>query len=93
MTTPPERWAIPKSVWLILLSWGLAVLVISGILSAWIWTNQIKAERAKDRAMCVMIDLITAGPTPPPGSTGDRARAVTGAMVAYRATLHCDNKE
>lgn len=92
-----EVWEIPRRVWGILASWGLAVLVLAGLLSFWIWNNQRAAERAqaeaereKDRAMCVMLDLFTSGPAPAPGPTGDRGRAVLAAMTAYQATLRCD---
>jgi hypothetical protein len=81
---------------MILASWGLAVLMIAGLLSYWIWSNQRDAERAqeraqleKDRAMCVMLDLFAAGPAPLNGPAGDRGRAVLAAMAAYQVTLHC----
>jgi hypothetical protein len=85
-----------RPVWQILLSWGLAVLVISGLLSFWIWTNQQKAaqerdraQRQQDQAMCVMLDLFTSGPPPVSGPEGDRGRAVIKAMTDYRKTLDC----
>lgn len=80
------EWEIPRRVWFVLFSWGLAVLVIAGLLSYWIW----HVQREKDRAMCTMTDLIMAGPTPVPGPAGDRGRAVLSAMRAYQSTLHCD---
>lgn len=79
------REPITRPVWFILLSWGLAVIVLTGVFSYWIWSN----EREQDRAMCVMLDLFTSGPSPDPGPAGDRGRAVLAAMVAYRATLDC----
>lgn len=92
-----EAWEIPRRVWGVLLSWGLAVLVLAGLLSFWIWSNQreaekaqVQAEREKDRAMCVMLDLFTAGPQPVAGPAGDRGRAVLAAMQAYQKTLRCD---
>jgi hypothetical protein len=95
---PSARWDIPRPVWTILLSWGAAVLMISALLSAWIWMNQRaaeaerdKAQREQDRAMCVMLDLFTSGPPPPAGAVGERGRAVVAAMTAYRATLQCDS--
>lgn len=90
------REPMSRPVWQILLSWGLAVLVISGLLSAWIWTNQRSAQHAaemaqhrSDRAMCAMLDLFTSGPPPVAGPAGDRGRAVVKAMNDYRATLDC----
>lgn len=95
--TPPERWEIPRRVWLVLLSWGLAVLLLAGLLSFWIWRNERQADAARDaarlqqdRAMCTMMDLIMSGPEPVAGPAGDRGRAVLAAMRAYRATLKCD---
>jgi hypothetical protein len=92
-----EVWEIPRRVWGVLASWGLAVLVLAGLLSFWIWTNQREAEQAqaraeleKDRAMCVMLDLFISGPPPPAGPAGDRGRAVVAAMTAYQVTLRCN---
>lgn len=102
MTTEPReprgaRERIPRPIWTILLSWGLAVLLISGLLSAWIWKNEreqdaenAKVQREQDQAMCAMLELFTAGPPPPAGAAGERGRAVLAAMIAYRATLQCD---
>jgi hypothetical protein len=94
--TGQNEWDIPRRVWFILLSWGLAVLMIAGLLSLWIWTNQERAATERDRAqaqqdqaMCVMLDLFTSGPEPVPGPAGERGRAVVTAMRAYRSTLEC----
>lgn len=92
------REPMSRPVWLVLLSWGLAVLIISGLLSAWIWKNEReqdaenqKVQREQDRAMCEMLDLFMGGPTPVPGPAGDRARAGLKAMGAYRQALKCDS--
>lgn len=91
-----EVWEIPRRVWFILLSWGLALFVSFGLLSFWIWDtgreSDRKATEAKarqDQAMCVMLDLFTSGPPPAAGPAGDRGRVILGAMTAYRATLDC----
>lgn len=95
--TPPERWEIPRRVWAVLFSWGLAVLVLAGLLSFWIWSNERQAsaerealQRQQDRAMCDMLALFTAGPEPVKGPAGDRGRAVLAAMRAYQSALRCD---
>lgn len=92
-----EVWEIPRRVWFILLSWGLAVLVLAAMLSAWIWTGQREAEKERDalklqqdRAMCAMIDVFLSGPEPVAGPSGDRSRSVRSGMSAYQATLRCD---
>jgi hypothetical protein len=91
-----EVWEIPRRVWFILLSWGVAVLLLAGLLSFWIYSNQRHAERLaaqvklrQDRAMCAMIDVFLAGPEPPAGPTGDRSRAVRAGMLNYQAVLRC----
>jgi hypothetical protein len=91
------REPISRPVWMILLSWGLAVLIISGLLSAWIWTNQRESERRnaqlqleQDRAMCAMIEVFLQGPEPPAGPGGDRSREVRTAMAGYRDVIRCD---
>lgn len=90
------RQPISRPVWQILLSWGLAVLVISGLLSFWIWTNQrTSAERSaqlqleQDRAMCAMIGVFLSGPEPQPGPNGERSRTVRAAMAHYQDVLRC----
>lgn len=97
MTIQPPSQKIPRPVFLVLMSWGLAVLIISGLLSAWIYTNQREAEAQRDKlqaeqdqAMCAMIEVFTSGPEAPAGPEGDRSRKVQAAMNTYRAALHCD---
>jgi hypothetical protein len=92
-----EVWEIPRRVWYILLSWGLAVLVLTGLFSAWIWTAQRHAEAERDalklqqdQAMCAMIDVFLSGPEPVAGPAGDRSRSVRAGMTNYQAVLRCD---
>lgn len=89
MTTPVQQWEIPPKVWAILFTWGVSVLILTGLLSWGIWLSEHRARLRADRAMCAMIDLITSGPAPVAGPAGDRARAVAAAMHAYRGTLDC----
>lgn len=91
------RQPMTRPVWLVLLSWGMAVLVITGLLSLWIYTNQRNAEETQrqlqleqDRAMCAMISVFLSGPEPVAGPAGDRSRSVRAAMGNYQAVLHCD---
>lgn len=91
------REPMSRPVWMVLLSWGLAVLLISGLLSFWIYSNQKHAEQQRDqiqqeqdRTMCVMLDLFTGGPQPVTGRAGDRGRAVLKAMTDYKMVLGCD---
>jgi hypothetical protein len=92
-----EVWEIPRRVWFILLSWGLAVLLLAGLLSFWIYSNQRRADEARDRlklqqdrAMCAMIDVFLQGPDPVAGPAGDRSRSVRAGMLNYQAILRCD---
>jgi hypothetical protein len=92
------RQPISRPVWQILLSWGLAVLVISGLLSYWIWTNQRESEAQQrqlqleqDRAMCAMISVFLSGPDPQPGPNGERSRTVRAAMAHYQDVLRCSD--
>jgi hypothetical protein len=70
----------------ILMSWGLAVLMLAGLGYFAIWYNQ----RQQDRAMCAMLQLFMTGPDPVPGPAGDRGRAVLKAMTDYQKTIGCD---
>lgn len=94
------RQPMTRPVWLVLLSWGVAVLVITGLLSFWISSNQREAEEQQrqiqleqDRAMCAMIEVFLQGPEPPAGPAGDRSRVVRAAMTNYRNVLDCDELE
>jgi hypothetical protein len=92
-----EVWEIPRRVYFILLSWGLAVLLLAGLLSFWIYSNQRHSEHLaaqakirQDRAMCAMIDVFLQGPDAPAGPAGDRSRSVRAGMLNYQAVLGCD---
>lgn len=98
MITTSDQWEIPRRVWYVLLSWGLAVLVLAGLFSAWTWSNQRADAREReqiqveqDRAMCELTAFFTSsGTEPPTGPDGDRAREGARRMAAYRLTLRCD---
>lgn len=81
-------WQIPPRVWAVMLSWGISLLLLSGLFSFWIWYN----DRQQDKAMCQLTDLITSGPAPVQGPAGDRARDVLAAMRYYQRTLHCNEQ-
>lgn len=85
-----------RPVWLILLSWGMAVLMIAGLLSYWIWHNEQEQEAdeaqlqlEQDRAVCAMIEVFLGPPPPPEGPDGDRGRAIQASMVEWANVLHC----
>ena len=79
------REPISRPVWMILLSWGMAVLVISGLLSAWVYSNQ----RQQDEDMCAMTSVFLGGPEPIAGPAGDRSRVVRAALEKYRMNRDC----
>jgi hypothetical protein len=79
------RQPITRPVWQILFSWGLAVLMITGLLSFWVYQNQ----RQQDRDMCAMTSVFLSGPEPVAGPAGDRGRAVRDALVEYRKNRNC----
>lgn len=78
-----EQKALP--VRSVLVSWGVAVLMLAGLFSAWVWHNQ---ER-QNRDMCAMISVFLAGPEPLPGPTGDRSRVVRAGMRDYYERRDC----
>lgn len=89
MTTPPSEWEIPRKVWLILLSWGVAVLMLAGMFSYWTWTNQRNSAAERDGALCALISIFLTGPEPVQGPAGDRSRSVRDGMRNYQAVLDC----
>lgn len=78
-------WAIPPRIWGILLSWGVAVLMLAGLYGWWIRDNQLQ----QDRDMCTMISVFLSGPEPVAGPAGDRSRTVRAAMRSYYERRDC----
>lgn len=64
---------------LVLTSWGLAIIMMAGLFSAWIWTNQ----RQQDRDMCSLLTVFMTGPEPVAGPEGNRAREIRSAIQDY----------
>jgi len=94
--TTATREPMSRPVWLILLSWGAAVLLITGLLSAWIFTNQRNAaderdriRREQDKALCALISVFLTDPEPVAGPAGDYSRTVRAGMAAYTGVLRC----
>lgn len=94
--TPPSRWAIPRPIWMVLVSWGAAVLLVAGMLSFWIWHNEQEQEKdeaalqlQQDRAVCGIIRSITDGPEPVAGPEGERGRVIRQALLDWEEALHC----
>ena len=90
------REPMSRPVWLVLLSWGLSVLAIAGLLSYWIWHNEQEQEKdeaqlqlEQDRAVCAMIEVFLEPPPPPEGPEGDRGRAIQASMIDWSKVLHC----
>jgi hypothetical protein len=81
-----ERWEIPGKVWAILLSWGLAVLLLAGLFSFWTQRNQQEQARksaaaearASERARAIVCGLFTtildAYEESPPATAAGRAQ-------------------
>jgi hypothetical protein len=69
----------------ILISWGLAVLMLAGMFSFWIW----RSDRQQDRDMCAMTSVFLGGPEPVAGPNGERSRTVRKAIETYRQGRSC----
>lgn len=85
-------WRIPRNVWAILLSWGMGVVLLSGLFAWKLHLDQQAAadrDHKQDQAMCEVLDIFISGPAPAPGPAGDRARHALRKMTAYRDTLNC----
>ena len=81
------RWDIPKNVWIVLVGWGLAVLILAGLFSLRMEMNQRDArerDAEQDAAMCELVTSIQGGPSPPPGPAGDRARVIIAKIERVR---------
>lgn len=91
-STTVVRWVIPRQVWLVLISWGMAVVILAGLFSLWQYRQQEQADRqtAKERAaMCDLIDTLLTDAPIPAGPAGERARQGRAKMLKYRETLAC----
>lgn len=93
-----QTWEIPRNVWIILVTWGLALILLTGGLALWITRNAEAAEREReaakrdqDREMCLTLDLFWAGPPPPPGQTGEWRRTVLAQIDRQQGKLQCDS--
>lgn len=85
-----NEWRIPARVWAVLVSWGLAVLLLASLFGWASWRNQQAIQRnqeeiarnqaEQDRDMCEMVAVILSGPRPVPGPAGDRARSAQQGM-------------
>lgn len=76
----------PVPVRTILLSWGLAVIVLSGLFAAWNWRD----NEEQDRNMCRMTGILVEGPEPKVQSeAADRSRRNRAAIRDYRRDLRC----
>lgn len=79
MIAPRERWQIPPNLW----AWLAASLV--GVVLTFganvLYTNTVAREQTgTERALCELLRVLGAGPTPPAGPAGDRARTVIPLM-------------
>jgi hypothetical protein len=80
-----EVWSIPRRVWFVLMSWGLAVMVLAGLFSFWTYANQ----KRQDKDMCTMVAALMAAPDPPDGPSGERSRITRAALQAYANSRDC----
>lgn len=96
MSAEPAGTRLPRTVYAILVSWGVAVLVLAGLFAFWIDRGQDQArerdqaiQRDQNRAMCQIVEVIITGPTPPPGEAGERARAVVAGARSFHNSARC----
>lgn len=74
-----------RNVWYVLITWGVAIMLLVGILSGWIAHNQ----RQQDLDMCTLIGALRGGPDPVAGPAGERGRAVQEAMASWYERRDC----
>lgn len=74
-----------RDVKIILVGWGLAVLVLSGLVSLWVDHNRRQAERD----LCELVSVFRGGPAPVGGPAGDRGREIQRALEVWAQRREC----
>lgn len=92
MTAPVQRriaQRLPPGLFSALMSMVVGIAAVFA-LGAW-WTDKRFAdlEREQNRELCGVLSVITTGPEPPAGPSGDRARIVRDGLIRWRAALNC----
>lgn len=79
------REPISRPAWQVLISFGLAILLIAGLLSFALWRSQ----QAFNRDMCDLVSVFVTGPQPQEGPGGERSRFVREGMDRFRERRDC----
>lgn len=79
------REPISRPAWQILVSFGLAILMISGLLFYALWYN----DRQVNQDLCDLVSVFATGPEPVDGPNGERSRFVREAMDRFRDRRAC----
>lgn len=86
-----EVWSIPRRVWFVLMSWGLAILLIMGLFALWVWRIDQAQDEERDRAMCVMVGAFLSAPDPVDNNeAADRSRITRAALRQYQVAVGCE---
>jgi hypothetical protein len=87
---------LPRTVYAVLISWGVAVLLLAGLFAFWIdRNNDLARERdhaiqlQQTRYMCQIVGVIVSGPAPPPGPEGERGRMVVAGAKGFYDAARC----
>lgn len=62
---------------------SIVIVVVGGI-----WYTGYN-QRVGDHRWCELLNIITSGPTPPPGPAGERARVVGAELDKLRKSFGC----
>lgn len=81
-----REWRIPTQVWVVLFSWGMALLVLAGVFAYWTWSNDID----QDREMCRLTKALISSEEPTGSSPGEvRSRDNRAAIREWRTSVRC----
>lgn len=89
-----EVWSIPRRVWFVLMSWGVAILAIMGLFAFWAWRIDKDQDREqddkRDQAMCEMMDTLLAAPDAvDQNEAAERSRISRAAIRHYQDVIGC----
>lgn len=79
------REPISRPAWQVLISFGLVMLTMFGLMFFGLWRSQQSANED----LCDLVSVFVTGPQPAEGAAGERSRFVRESMDRFRERRDC----